>query len=50
MNTSREPASKEGMTKGKMILVTRWNTLQPRLSAASLRELSRFFIAPDTYM
>ena len=50
MNTSSIPASREGITRGKMTLVTRWKALQPRLSAASFRELSRFFMAPETYM
>ena len=50
MNTSSMPASREGITRGKITLVTRWKALQPRLSAASFRELSRFFSAPDTYM
>ena len=50
MNTSNAPASSDGITSGKMIFVTRWKALQPRLSAASFRELSRFFIAPETYM
>ena len=50
MNTSSIPASSEGRTSGKITLVTRWKALQPKLSAASFRELSRFFMAPDTYI
>ena len=50
MNTSRELASMVGITSGTMIRVTLWNAVQPRLSAASFRELSRFFRAPDMYM
>lgn len=50
MNTSREEASTVGSTSGRMMPVTRWKLLAPRLSAASFRELSKFCNAPQTYM
>ena len=50
MNTSRELASMVGITRGTIICITRWNAVQPRLSAASFKELSRFLRAPEIYM
>ena len=48
MKTSMELARSVGMTRGTMIFQMRPMRLHPRLSAASFKELSRFFSAPDT--
>ena len=49
MNTSSMAARMVGMHSGTITVRKRLMPLQPMLSAASSRELSMFFMAPETY-
>ena len=49
MNTMMHPARMEGRITGRVTVQIRWSLLIPRFSAASSRELSMLFMAPEVY-
>ena len=49
MNTMTQPARMEGRITGRVMVQIRFSLLIPRFSAASSREESMEFMAPEVY-